>query len=101
MLRGMAHVTGGGITGNLPRMLPEPVCAVVRRGSWEVPPIFSVIQAEGGLNTDEMYRVFNMGIGFVVSVRPADAAAVTAVGGGVVIGDVLERRAGQDALTLA
>ena len=99
MLRGMAHVTGGGIVGNLPRMLPAPVRAVVQRDSWEVPPLFRVIQAEGGLDADEMYRVFNMGIGFVVSVRPADADTVAAAGGGLVIGEVLERGVGQDALT--
>ncbi len=101
MLRGMAHITGGGIIGNLPRMLPASLRAVVRRDSWEVPPLFTLIQAEGAIDTQEMYRVFNMGIGFVASVRPADVDTVVAAGSGLVIGEVLDRGVGQDALTLA
>jgi len=69
----MAHVTGGGLTGNLPRVLPSGCRAVVRRGAWKVPPIFGWIMEAGRIAEAEMFRVFNMGIGFVCIV-PRDAA---------------------------
>ena len=69
----MAHITGGGIPDNLPRVLPEGCRAIVRRGAWEVPPVFRELQARGGVEDREMFRTFNMGIGYVLVV-PADRA---------------------------
>ncbi|MBI4611596.1 MAG: phosphoribosylformylglycinamidine cyclo-ligase [Candidatus Rokubacteria bacterium] len=71
----MAHVTGGGITGNLPRVLPEGCRAVIERGAWPVPGIFQLIQTGGGVAAAEMYRTFNMGIGYLVVVAPEHVAA--------------------------
>ena len=71
-VRGLAHVTGGGLPGNLARVLPDACNAVVRRGSWEVPTIFGEIQRLGDISDDEMERVFNLGIGMVAVVGPDD-----------------------------
>lgn len=65
----MAHVTGGGFIENLPRMLPEGLGVEIDNGSWPVPPIFSFIQEKGQLKAEEMFNVFNMGIGFVLAVK--------------------------------
>jgi phosphoribosylformylglycinamidine cyclo-ligase len=65
-VKGMAHITGGGITDNLPRILPAGTAAHVRRGAWTVPPIFQWLQASGHVPVDDMYRTFNMGIGLVL-----------------------------------
>jgi phosphoribosylformylglycinamidine cyclo-ligase len=65
---GMAHITGGGITENLPRILPKGTAAVVELGSWPVPPLFTHLQELGQVEKDEMLRTFNMGIGLVVVV---------------------------------
>ena len=65
-ITGMAHITGGGFPDNLPRVLPKAVNAEIDRSSWEVPTIFKYIENRGKVDHDEMYRVFNMGIGFVV-----------------------------------
>jgi phosphoribosylformylglycinamidine cyclo-ligase len=69
-VHGMAHVTGGGLPGNVPRVLPRGCRAVVRRGSWTTPPIFSLIQRLGRVPQSEMDRTFNNGIGFVLAVAP-------------------------------
>jgi phosphoribosylformylglycinamidine cyclo-ligase len=69
-IKGMAHITGGGITDNLPRVLPHGTGAVVRRKSWEVPPIFRFLQDAGRVGDDEMLRTFNMGIGLIVVTTP-------------------------------
>ncbi len=66
----MAHVTGGGITGNLPRVLPEGCGARVRRASWEVPPLFRFLQEKGRVGEAEMLRTFNMGVGMIAIVPP-------------------------------
>ncbi|MGC9358928.1 MAG: phosphoribosylformylglycinamidine cyclo-ligase [Anaerolineae bacterium] len=71
-IKGMAHITGGGFPDNLPRILPDELGAVVRRGAWEVPPLFRLIEREGCVDHDEMYRVFNMGIGLVLVLSPND-----------------------------
>ena len=65
-ISGMAHITGGGFPDNIPRVLPKAVNAEIDRASWEVPTIFKFIENQGKVDRDEMYRVFNMGIGFVV-----------------------------------
>ncbi|MEM8783782.1 MAG: phosphoribosylformylglycinamidine cyclo-ligase [Planctomycetota bacterium] len=77
-ISGMAHVTGGGLPGNLNRALPKDVDAKIDRKSWTVPPIFRFLQQHGGVADDEMFRVFNMGIGYTLIVRPHFAEAVTA-----------------------
>ena len=71
-VNGMAHITGGGFSDNIPRVLPKCVNAEIDRSSWEVPTIFNYIQNRGKVDRDEMYRVFNMGIGFVVIVAKRD-----------------------------
>jgi len=71
-VKGMAHITGGGIPGNLVRILPKNVNALVKRGSWEVLPIFRFIQEKGNVPEEEMFRTFNMGIGFVLIVSQSD-----------------------------
>ncbi len=70
---GMAHITGGGIPGNLPRSMPGRTVAVVERGSWPVPPVFRTLVREAGLPEEEAYRTFNMGIGYILIVRPGIA----------------------------
>jgi phosphoribosylformylglycinamidine cyclo-ligase len=72
-VRAIAHITGGGLPGNLARVLPDDCDAVLRRQTWEIPPIFGEIQRLGRVDDDEMASVFNLGIGMVVAVRPADA----------------------------
>ncbi|MFQ5521780.1 MAG: phosphoribosylformylglycinamidine cyclo-ligase [Candidatus Methylomirabilia bacterium] len=71
----MAHITGGGITGNLPRVLPAECRAVIERGTWPVPPIFELIQTGGPVPEAEMYRTFNMGLGFLLVVVREHAGA--------------------------
>jgi len=75
-IKGMAHITGGGITENLPRTLPEGRTFSLDRGSWTVPPVFSWLQRAGRLEDSEMFRVFNMGVGLVLVVGAAEADAV-------------------------
>ncbi len=70
IVRGMAHITGGGIVDNLPRMLPQGVSAQLDSTAWTVPPIFSFLVERGGVSPAERYRAFNMGIGFVIAVEP-------------------------------
>ena len=75
-IRGMAHITGGGITENTPRMLPKGVSALIRKGTWEVHPIFKLIRKKAQVDDDEMYRDFNMGLGMVLAVPKKQAEAV-------------------------
>jgi phosphoribosylformylglycinamidine cyclo-ligase len=77
-LHGLAHVTGGGLTDNVPRMLPPGTHAQVRLGTWEIPPIFGFLQEEGGVADEEMLRVFNMGLGLVAAVDPEALGEVLA-----------------------
>ncbi|MBI5863637.1 MAG: phosphoribosylformylglycinamidine cyclo-ligase [Planctomycetes bacterium] len=74
-ITGMAHITGSGLPGNVPRLLPPDCDAVLRRGSWPVPPIFGLLERHG-IEEQELYDVFNMGIGFVLATRAASTAAV-------------------------
>jgi phosphoribosylformylglycinamidine cyclo-ligase len=69
LITGLAHITGSGLPGNVPRMLPADCDAVIRRGAWPIPPIFGLLE-HLGVAEDEMYRVFNMGLGLVLAVRP-------------------------------
>ena len=82
LIKGMAHITGGGITENVPRVLPPGCEAIVERGSWTVPAIFDVIQRSGGIGDEEMFRTFNMGIGLVVVCSESDCARLRALCGG-------------------
>ncbi|HEX5473841.1 MAG TPA: phosphoribosylformylglycinamidine cyclo-ligase [Vicinamibacterales bacterium] len=77
-IKGMAHITGGGITDNLPRILPPGTEAHVRRAAWSVPPVFRWLQAQGRVSDEEMLRTFNMGIGLIVVVAEGDAESMTA-----------------------
>jgi phosphoribosylformylglycinamidine cyclo-ligase len=72
-VKGLAHITGGGITGNVPRALPQHVVAKIRKDAWPRPPVFQWLQQAGGVAEDEMFRVFNCGIGMVVIVAASEA----------------------------
>lgn len=85
-----AHITGGGLIDNLPRVLPKDCQANIRRDSWRVPPIFQVIQRGGSVNPSEMYQVFNMGIGLVLIVPKTRESAVARQTRGRVIGEIVE-----------
>ena len=67
-IKALAHITGGGFMENIPRVLPESLSAVIHLNSWQVPPLWNIIQEKGSISTEEMYRVFNMGIGMVAIV---------------------------------
>jgi phosphoribosylformylglycinamidine cyclo-ligase len=103
MIKGMAHVTGGGITGNLPRILPKGCAARIRLGTWPTPGIFTLLQRLGPVTRDEMFRTFNMGIGYILVVGKRDADSVlTALKRGreraYIIGEI--ERAGRGAAEL-
>ena len=76
LVQGMAHITGGGLPGNVPRTLPEGLGARLEVGSWPVPMVFDRLQALGNVSDEEMRRVFNMGVGMVVVTRPSDVDAM-------------------------
>jgi phosphoribosylformylglycinamidine cyclo-ligase len=78
-VRAVAHITGGGLPGNAPRNLPDGTRAVIRAGSWTVPAIFDLIEREGAVPRDEMFRTFNMGLGLVVALPSASAEAARAL----------------------
>ena len=89
-IKGMAHITGGGFEGNVPRCLPKGVAARINLDSWDVPPIFRLVQERGRVEEAEMYRVFNMGIGMVLVVAPDALATVqAAVPEARVVGEVV------------
>ena len=87
-IKGAAHITGGGLVDNLPRVLPATCDALIDTSSWKVPAIFRLIQRGGGISTEEMYEVFNMGIGMVLIVSKLHAAEVLALTKGKVIGQI-------------
>ena len=92
LVHGISHITGGGYPENVPRMLPAGLAAVFDTSSWAVPPIFELIKRRGEIQPAEMYEVFNMGIGLVLAVAPADASTVLeALPGAITIGAVEER----------
>jgi len=98
-VKGIAHITGGGLVENVPRVLPESVTAVLEKSAWPRPPLFDWLQREGGVADAEMHRVFNCGIGMVIVVAAADAEAAVArlrAAGETAsrIGEVVERPAG-------
>lgn len=75
-IKGLAHITGGGLPGNIARILPAGLGVRIREGTWEIPPLFHIIEAEGKVDHGEMYQVFNMGIGMVVITDPERAGRV-------------------------
>jgi len=77
VIKGMAHITGGGLIGNVPRILPQGLAAKFNSRTWAVPPIFELVQQQGNVDQEEMYRVFNMGIGMVLICSPQDADQLT------------------------
>lgn len=98
-IKGIAHITGGGITENLPRVFPAGVRAKINRKAWTVPPIFQVLSRLGQVDRDEMYRVFNMGIGLVLVAPSQSADAVLTKAAslgdqGWVIGEIVGASAG-------
>ena len=78
-IKAMAHITGGGIPGNLPRVLPDGVVAVIQTGAWPVPPIFGVIERMGNVPADDMKRTFNMGIGYVMIIGKRSAEIAVSI----------------------
>ncbi len=96
LAKGLAHITGGGITDNLPRILPEGMGAVIARDAWDVPPIFKFLQQGGRVSDDEMLRAFNMGIGMIVACEARYQSEVLAMlhssggAGSVAIGSIVE-----------
>ncbi len=76
IIHGMAHITGGGLPGNIPRILPKNCDAVINRSAWQIPPIFAFLQNVGPVEEQEMFRAFNMGIGFILIVAPDFADSI-------------------------
>jgi phosphoribosylformylglycinamidine cyclo-ligase len=99
MIHGLAHITGGGLIDNLPRVLPENCDAAINTESWRPPPIFELLQRNGKVDRTEMYQVFNMGVGMVAIVSAANADAVSRQLRAKQIGRI-ERGSGKTQLTL-
>jgi len=78
LVKGLAHITGGGFEGNVPRILPQGLTAQINKDAWPVPPIFRLIREQGKVKETEMYQVFNMGIGMVIICSPQQVAEFTA-----------------------
>ena len=98
-IKGCSHITGGGFYENIPRMLPEGVKAVVKKDSYEIPAIFKLLQKEGGIADEMMYNTYNMGIGMMLALDPADAdkamEALAAAGEkAFVVGEIAEGEKG-------
>lgn len=90
MLNAAAHITGGGLVDNLPRVLPAGTQANIRRNAWQVPAIFRVIESGGRIDSDEMYQVFNMGIGMTLIVPKKRAEEALKLTKGKAIGEIVE-----------
>jgi phosphoribosylformylglycinamidine cyclo-ligase len=79
LIKGIAHITGGGFVGNIPRILPEGIAAHLKKRSWDILPIFKLIQKEGDIKETEMYQVFNMGIGITIVCSPQQVAKIVSI----------------------
>ncbi len=91
LIKGLAHITGGGYEGNIPRILPEGTGVHIGKNSWDMPPIFKLIQQRGNIDKGEMYRVFNMGMGMVVICSSQDAPKIIeALPQARVIGEIIK-----------
>ena len=77
-IKGLAHITGGGLTDNIPRILPEGAAVNIRKGSWPVLPIYESMRAIGNVSDSEMYRTFNMGVGMVIVCAPENVSSIKA-----------------------
>src|SRR5437588_344422 len=99
VIKGLAHITGGGLVDNLPRILPSNCNAVIETKSWRVPSIFQILQKNGKVDPQEMYQAFNMGIGMVVTVPEGHARSAMSILGAKRIGRI-ERGAGKVRLIL-
>lgn len=94
LIKGMAHITGGGLIDNVPRVLPLGLSAYFTTDAWQIPPIFSIVQEQGNIESHEMYSVFNMGLGMVLICDSTHARAVTsAVQEAEVVGQIIEEDA--------
>jgi len=92
LIKGIAHITGGGFIGNIPRVLPQGVAAHLHKDSWDILPIFKLIQEKGNIEEAEMYQVFNMGIGMIVVCSPQQVAKITNIlPQAKVIGEIIKR----------
>jgi phosphoribosylformylglycinamidine cyclo-ligase len=89
-IKGMAHITGGGLIDNIPRVLPEGVDAEIKLGSWTVPPLFRLLAHAARIGAEELHQVFNMGIGMVLIVAEKDAPKALKLGGGKIIGRIVK-----------
>ncbi len=103
-LHGLAHITGGGITGNVPRIIPEPCQAVIDRNTWEPLSLFAVLQQAGSIDQDEMFRVFNMGVGLVVVAPSEETSRILSIiqaqeMTGWVIGEIRDRPSSEPKLS--
>lgn len=99
-VKGMAHITGGGITENIPRVLPEGLTAEIKQGSWQMPPLFTWLQDQGNVTDDEMHRTFNCGIGMALVVAKEDAEKAIGLFAALgveayEVGQIVERKAGE------
>src|SRR5690606_25364443 len=90
VIKGLAHITGGGFLENIPRILPEGVSVEINRGSWPEPPVFGVMQRLGNVSEQEMFRTFNMGIGMIIICSEIDQEAISSrIGSCIRIGRVV------------
>ena len=98
-VKGVSHITGGGFYENIPRCIPDGLCAKIDKAAIKIPPIFSMLQEKGGISEHDMFNTFNMGVGMIVVVPKADAdAAIAALDcGAYVIGEIVS---GEDKVTL-
>ena len=78
VIKGLAHITGGGLTDNIPRVLPDGTAVKIDRNSWTVPPLFELLRRLGNVSDSEMYRTFNMGVGMVIVSSSDDAESIKA-----------------------
>ena len=100
-IKGLAHITGGGFPGNLPRTLPKSVVAIIDKSSWEVPPLFQLIRRTGNIDDQEMYRVFNMGIGMILICDPANSTKLMKkLPGAVAIGEIVKRKSNEERIRI-
>jgi len=100
-IHGMAHITGGGLIENTPRILPDNIAAEFDVASWKIPPIFKMIQKKGKVNWHEMYRVFNMGVGMVVFVSKEDSIDILSkLSDAFIIGRAVARKANNNQVIL-
>ncbi len=89
-VKGMAHITGGGLLDNVPRILPRGCGAVFYRSAWRVPRLFQILKEEGRLPDEEAYQVFNMGIGYVIAVGRRDLVRTIKLTGGQLVGEIVK-----------